>query len=75
MHLMKMILPAIAAVASAVIAAPPALAQPQPRPDTEFCAKVRKQDPGGICTPKGEYVTPEKVYKPDGTVINRSTGR
>ena len=53
----------------------PALAQPQPRPDTEFCAKMRKQDPGGICTPQGDYVTPEKVYKPDGTVINRSTGR
>jgi hypothetical protein len=35
---------------------------------------MRAQDPGGICTAKGEYVTPERVYKPDGTVINRSTG-
>lgn len=65
----------IAATAAFVALALPAIAQPQPRPDTEFCAKMRKQDPGGICTPKGEYVTPEKVYKPDGTVINRSTGR
>jgi hypothetical protein len=67
----------IAAAAAALTAIPvlvPVLAQAQPRPDTEFCAKMRKQDPGGICTPKGEYVTPEKVYKPDGTVINRSTG-
>lgn len=62
------------AIAAAAIALTPALAQPQPRPDTEFCAQMRKKDPGGICTPKGEYVTPEKVYKPDGTVINRSTG-
>ena len=67
---MKMILLAAATLALAV----PALAQGQPRPDTEFCAKMRKQDPGGICTPQGDYVTPEKVYKPDGTVINRSTG-
>jgi hypothetical protein len=52
----------------------PLLAQAQPKPDTEFCAKMRARDPGGICTAKGEYVTPEKVYKPDGTVINRSTG-
>lgn len=52
----------------------PAAAQAQPRPDTEFCAKMRAQDPGGICTPKGEYVTPEKVYLPDGTVKIRSTG-
>ncbi|MCU0892488.1 MAG: hypothetical protein MUE77_12290 [Sandarakinorhabdus sp.] len=65
----------IAATAAFAALALPAIAQPQPRPDTEFCAKMRKQDPGGICTPKGEYVTPEKVYKPDGTVINRSTGR
>jgi hypothetical protein len=56
------------------IGAMPAAAQAQPRPDTEFCAKMRAQDPGGICTPKGEYVTPEKVYLPDGTVKNRSTG-
>lgn len=54
--------------------ATPAFAQAQPKPDTEFCAKMRAKDPGGICTAKGEYVTPEKVYKPDGTVINRSTG-
>lgn len=52
----------------------PAAAQAQPRPDTEFCAKMRAQDPGGICSPKGEYVTPEKVYLPDGTVKNRNTG-
>jgi hypothetical protein len=70
----RIITAAVAALAAATLATP-ALAQPQPRPDTEFCAKMRKQDPGGICTPKGEYVTPEKVYKPDGTVINRSTGR
>jgi hypothetical protein len=56
------------------IATVPAAAQAQPRPDTEFCAKMRARDPGGICSPKGEYVTPEKVYLPDGTVKNRSTG-
>jgi hypothetical protein len=56
------------------ISAAPALAQASPKPDTEFCAAKRKQDPGGICTPQGDYVTPEKVYKPDGTVITRSTG-
>ena len=50
----------------------PALAQQ--RPDTDFCARIRVQDPGGICTPKGEYVTAEKVYLPDGRVINRTTG-
>jgi len=61
-------------LAAIAITAAPVLAQGQPRPDTEFCAAKRKQDPGGICTAKGEYVTPEKVYKPDGTVINRSTG-
>jgi Spy/CpxP family protein refolding chaperone len=64
---------AVAALVAAVAIAP-ALAQAQPRPDTEFCAKMRKQDPGGICSPKGEYVTPEKVYLPDGKVITRSTG-
>ncbi|GGE18528.1 hypothetical protein GCM10011529_26220 [Polymorphobacter glacialis] len=51
----------------------PALAQ-APRPDTEFCAKARKADPGGICTPKGEYVTASKVYLPDGRVVARTTG-
>jgi hypothetical protein len=55
------------------LAATPALAQAQ-RPDTEFCAKMRAKDPGGICTPKGEYVTAEKVYLPDGKIINRTTG-
>ena len=55
-------------------AAAPALAQAQ-RPDSDFCARMRAKDPGGICTPKGEYVTAEKVYLPDGRVINRSTGR
>ena len=55
------------------LAATPAYAQAQ-RPDTEFCAKMRAKDPGGICTPKGEYVTAEKVYLPDGRIINRTTG-
>ena len=57
----------------ALAAAMPALAQAQ-RPDTDFCAKMRAKDPGGICTPKGEYVTAEKVYLPDGKIINRTTG-
>lgn len=67
---------AIAVVVSmgSAMAFAPANAQAQPKPDTEFCAKMRQQDPGGICTAKGEYVTPEKVYLPDGRVINRSTG-
>ncbi len=60
------------ALLSAITA--PVLAQSQPRPDTEFCAKMRAQHPGGICSPKGEYVTPDKVYMPDGKVVNRSTG-
>lgn len=55
------------------LAALPAMAQQQ-RPDTDFCAKMRARDPGGICTPKGEYVTAEKVYLPDGRIINRTTG-
>lgn len=46
----------------------------QPRPDTEFCAKIRAREPGGICTPKGEYVTAEKVYLPDGRIVSRTTG-
>ncbi len=46
----------------------------QQRPDTEFCARMRARDPGGICTPKGEYVTAEKVYLPDGRIVNRTTG-
>lgn len=50
-----------------------ALAQ-APRPDTEFCAKIRAQDPGGICNARGEYVTADKVYLPDGKVVARSTG-
>lgn len=57
----------------ASLSATPLLAQAQ-RPDTEFCAKMRARDPGGICTPKGEYVTAEKVYLPDGKIINRTTG-
>lgn len=65
---------ALAIAVASVWALAPANAQAQPKPDTEFCAKTRAKDPGGICTAKGEYVTPEKVYKPDGTVINRSTG-
>ncbi len=70
---MKTTILAFAALFAAV-AVTPAMAQPQPRPDTEFCAKMRQKDPGGICSPKGEYVTPEKVYLPDGRIINRSTG-
>lgn len=65
---------ALAIAMGSALALGPANAQAQPKPDTEFCAKTRAKDPGGICTAKGEYVTPEKVYKPDGTVINRSTG-
>ena len=62
-----------ALVLGAVIAScAPAAAQQ--RPDTEFCTKMRARDPGGICTPKGEYVTAEKVYLPDGRIINRTTG-
>jgi hypothetical protein len=57
-----------------MLAAVPALAQAQPRPDTEFCAKMRAKDPGGICTPKGEYVTAEKAYLPDGRIVNRTAG-
>jgi hypothetical protein len=45
-----------------------------PRPDTEFCAKMRAKDPGGLCNTRGEYVTADKVYLPDGKVIQRSTG-
>jgi hypothetical protein len=52
----------------------PLAAQPAPRPDTEFCAKMRAKDPGGICSPRGEYVTVEKVYLPNGRIIVRSTG-
>jgi hypothetical protein len=63
----------IATFALGGIATAVAVAQ-QPRPDTEFCAKMRAQYPGGICSPKGEYVTPDKVYLPDGRVINRTTG-
>jgi hypothetical protein len=62
------------AVGVALLLAEGVLAQAQPRPDTEFCAKMRAKDPGGICTPKGEYVTPAKVYLPDGRVIERNTG-
>lgn len=61
-------------VSLALAGAVPLAAQPAPRPDTEFCAKMRAKDPGGICTPKGEYVTAEKVYLPDGRVITRSMG-
>jgi hypothetical protein len=64
----------IAAIMAAVTVGGIAYAQGQPRPDTEFCAKMRAKDPGGICSAKGEYVTPDKVYLPDGRIINRSTG-
>lgn len=70
----SLFLTAMGAGAMITLSAGVALAQAQPRPDTEFCAKMRARDPGGICSPKGEYVTPEKVYLPDGTVKNRSTG-
>ena len=63
----------LAAFALGGIATAVAVAQ-QPRPDTEFCARMRAQNPGGICSPKGEYVTPDKVYLPDGRIINRTTG-
>jgi hypothetical protein len=62
------------ALGAALLLAQAALAQAQPRPDTEFCAKMRAKDPGGICMPRGEYVTPAKVYFPDGTVKERNTG-
>ncbi|KPF77827.1 hypothetical protein IP88_05480 [alpha proteobacterium AAP81b] len=62
----------LAALAGAVLAAP--LAAQQQRPDTEFCAKMRAKDPGGVCSPKGEYVTADTVYLPDGRIIKRSTG-
>jgi hypothetical protein len=71
---MAMIIRSTCMLAALLLAATPALAQPAPRADTEFCAKMRARDPGGVCTAKGEYVTPEKVYLPDGRVINRSTG-
>ena len=58
-------------LAAGFVAAP---AVAQQRPDTDFCTKVRARDPGGICTPKGEYVTAEKVYLPDGRIVNRTTG-
>jgi hypothetical protein len=64
----------LAILVGSALAFAPANAQAQPKPDTEFCAKMRANDPGGICTAKGEYVTPEKVYLPDGRVISRSTG-
>jgi hypothetical protein len=74
MSMERLVRPLLLAVtlAGGVVAIPLA-AQPQ-RPDTEFCARMRARDPGGICTPKGEYVTAEKVYLPDGRVINRTTG-
>ena len=60
-------------LAATLAVAAPALAQA--RPDTDFCLKMRARDPGGICTAKGEYVTPETVYLPDGRIVDRSTGR
>lgn len=61
------------AIAAATLAGGIAQAQ-SPRPDTDFCARMRAKDPGGMCNAKGEYVTADKVYKPDGTVVSRSTG-
>ena len=69
-EMMKTLVPAL--FAAALLIGSPALAQA--RPDTEFCAKLRAKDPGGICTAKGEYVTPEKAYLPDGRVVNRTAG-
>ncbi len=65
---------ALLAVAVLGLGGAAVMAQPQPRPDTEFCAKKRAEVPGGICSPRGEYVTAEKVYFPDGRVVNRSAG-
>ena len=64
---------AVLALVLLASAAAPALAQS--RPDTEFCAKMRAKDPGGICTAKGEYVTADKAYLPDGRVVIRTTGK
>ena len=65
---------AIAVLAlTGVVAGTVAWAQ-APRPDTEFCAQMRAKDPGGLCNTRGEYVTADKVYLPDGKVIPRSTG-
>jgi hypothetical protein len=69
-RMIKHLLPALALAGLAL--ATPAMAQS--RPDTDFCAKMRAKDPGGMCTAKGDYVTADKVYKPDGTVVARSTG-
>jgi hypothetical protein len=69
-RMIKHLLPALALAGLAL--ATPVLAQS--RPDTDFCAKMRAKDPGGMCTAKGDYVTADKVYKPDGTVVARSTG-
>ncbi len=73
-RMIKHLLPALApaALALGLALATPVLAQS--RPDTDFCAKMRAKDPGGMCTAKGDYVTADKVYKPDGTVVARSTG-
>jgi len=35
---------------------------------------MRARDPGGICSPKGEYVTASKVYLPNGQIVDRKTG-
>lgn len=74
MSMKRLVRPLLLATTLAIgFAAIPLAAQPQ-RPDTDFCARMRARDPGGICTPKGEYVTAEKVYLPDGRIINRTTG-
>ncbi|MBC7504887.1 MAG: hypothetical protein H7267_04065 [Sandarakinorhabdus sp.] len=70
-RLAKRLAPALLLATGLAIAVPAAAQQ---RPDTDFCAKIRARDPGGICTPKGEYVTAEKVYLPDGRIVNRTTG-
>ena len=70
-RLAKRLAPTLLLATGLAIAVPAAAQQ---RPDTDFCAKFRARDPGGICTPKGEYVTAEKVYLPDGRIVNRTTG-
>ena len=71
---MRALAPTLLIALASVLAAPLPAAAQQPRPDTEFCAKMRAKDPGGICTAKGEYVTADTVYLPDGRIIKRTTG-
>jgi hypothetical protein len=72
-NMTKPIFTTLAIALTALAFAGPAVAQAS-RPDTDFCAKMRAKDPGGICNSRGEYVTADKVYLPDGKVVPRSTG-